>query len=229
MIKKVTYAPDLFEKAGLEFIDQHKDKPFFLYFATTIPHANDEAAPNGSEVPSLGQYAGKPWPENERGFAAMITLLDTQVGHIMDSLKKNGLDDNTIVIFTSDNGPHSEGGHDAKFFNSAGPLRGIKRDLYEGGIREPMIVRWPGKTPAGTETDHIGYFGDFFATAAEVSGGKLPDDQPAKHQHRAHDPRQVGSKRTRSSLLGILRTKKFAGRPFRQLESGSHSHADWQN
>src|SRR5262249_43742016 len=138
-IKRETYAPNLFQEEAFKFIDLHKTgpQPFFLYYATTIPHANDENKGHGSEVPSLGQYAEKHWPENERGFAAMITLLDTQVGELLDWLKLNDLDQNTIVFFTSDNGPHAEGGHDAKFFHSSGPLRGIKRDLYEGGIRVP--------------------------------------------------------------------------------------------
>jgi arylsulfatase A-like enzyme len=173
-IKRVTYAPDLFQQEALNFIDQHKSEPFFLYYATTIPHANDENHGHGSEVPSPGQYGTKDWPENERAFAAMITLLDTQVGQILDRLKVDGLDENTLVVFTSDNGPHNEGGHDAKFFHSSGPLRGIKRDLYEGGVRVPMIARWPGQVKAGSETPHVAYFGDFFATAADLSGGKMP-------------------------------------------------------
>lgn len=173
-IQRETYSPDLFQKEAIEFIDKHKAEPFFLYYATTIPHANNENAGHGSEVPSLGQYEKKSWPENERGFAAMITYLDTLIGQLLDKLKADGIADDTIVIFTSDNGPHHEGGHDAKFFKSGGPLRGTKRDLYEGGIREPMIVRWPGHVKAGSETDFAGYFGDFYATAAEITGGKAP-------------------------------------------------------
>src|SRR5881392_819697 len=106
----------------------------------------------------------------------MITKLDSDVGRLMQEIKDFKLDDNTIVIFTSDNGPHKEGGNDPKFFESSGPLRGIKRDLYEGGIRVPMIVRWPGKIKAGTTNDQVWAFWDFLPTAAEIAGVKPPKD-----------------------------------------------------
>lgn len=104
----------------------------------------------------------------------MITKLDDGVGQLMERLDRHGLAENTLVIFTSDNGPHSEGGNDSEFFDSNGPLRGMKRAPYEGGIRVPFIARWPGEVPAGTESDHVGYFGDFMATAAEISGATAP-------------------------------------------------------
>ena len=171
--KKVEYSQDLFMKEALNFIDENKDDPFFLYMPITIPHANNEAGRklgDGQEVPDYGIYADKDWPNPDKGQAAMITRMDTGIGQILDRLKELGIDENTVVMFSSDNGPHDEGGHDTDRFNPSGPLRGIKRDLYEGGIRVPLIVRWPGVTPAGTSSDHIGYFGDLMATASELAG-----------------------------------------------------------
>lgn len=177
--KAVTYSPKLMLDESLAFIERNKTRPFFLYFATTIPHANNEAAKelgNGAEVPDLGAYKDKPWPEPEKGYAAMISYLDAQVGAILDRLKALGLDENTLVIFSSDNGPEKKEftGYDTAFFKSAGPYRGFKRDHTDGGIRVPFIARWPGKIKAGGVSGHVGYFGDFFATAAELSGSKTP-------------------------------------------------------
>jgi arylsulfatase A-like enzyme len=104
----------------------------------------------------------------------MVTRMDRDIGSLLDLLKRLSIDDNTIVFFTSDNGPHKEGGVDPKFFNSGGPLRGIKRDLYEGGIRQPTIVRWPGHTKPGTTSDFAGTFQDFLATAADLAGAQAP-------------------------------------------------------
>ncbi len=177
--KRVVYSPKLMLDEALEFVDQNKNQPFFLYFATTIPHANDEAVkePAGAaEVPDFGIYENKPWPLPEKGYAAMITYLDTQVGILLERLKQLGLDDNTLVIFSSDNGPELKEftAWDPEFFKSAGPLRGFKRDNYEGGIREPFIARWPGKIRPGSVSAHVGYFGDFFATAMELAGTTTP-------------------------------------------------------
>jgi len=172
---KLDYSADLIGADALKFLTEHKDRPFFLYFSPTLPHANDEARPDGLEIPDYGRYAKENWPSQEKGYAAMVTLFDKEVGDILDRLQELGLADNTIVFVTSDNGPHSEGGHSAAFFNSAGPLRGIKRDLYEGGIREPLIVRWPGHVAAGAVSDQVGYFGDFLPTAAEIAGVRPPD------------------------------------------------------
>jgi arylsulfatase A-like enzyme len=172
--KKVQYSADLILERALEFIDHNKQRPFFLYFASTLPHANDEARPNGMEIPDYGPYRDKDWPDQEKGQAAMISRLDSDVGHLLAKLREDGLERRTIVFFTSDNGPHKEGGHNPEFFDDNGPLRGTKRDLYEGGIRVPLIVRWPDHMHPGTVCDHIGYFGDFFATAAEIAGAACP-------------------------------------------------------
>ena len=172
--KRVQYAQDLFADEALAFVERSKDKPFFLYYAVTIPHANNEAGKAGMEVPSDEPYSGQDWPQNEKNFAAMVTRLDTDVGRLMARLKALGLDDDTLVFFTSDNGPHREGGHNPDFFDSSGPLRGIKRDLYEGGIRVPMIVRWPGVVPAGKTSDHVWAFWDFLPTAARLAGAETP-------------------------------------------------------
>jgi arylsulfatase A-like enzyme len=177
--KRVAYSPQLMLDEGLRFIEQNRSRPFFLYFATTIPHANNEAAKetgNGAEVPDLGIYRDRPWPAPEKGYAAMITYLDTQVGAILERLQQLGLDDQTLVIFTSDNGAESKpsAGYDTTFFRSGGELRGFKRDNYEGGIRAPFIARWPGKIKAGSVSQHVGYFGDFLATATELARTKTP-------------------------------------------------------
>ena len=176
--KRVQYSHDLFAEEALTFVDSNKDRPFFLYLALTIPHANNEASRlvgNGQEVPDYGIYADKDWPEPDKGQAAMITRMDGDIGRLLDRLKKHGIDERTVVMFSSDNGHHDEGNHDTDRFDPNGPLRGMKRDLYEGGIRMPFLVRWPGTTPAGSVSDHIGYFGDLMATAAELAGAKLPE------------------------------------------------------
>jgi arylsulfatase A-like enzyme len=174
--EKGEYSPDVVTNAVLDFVERNKAKPFFVYWATTIPHANNEARPHGMEVPDLGRYAGKDWPEAEKGFAAMITRLDRDIGRLLEKLKSLDLDENTLVIFTSDNGPHREGGHKESFFQSQGNLRGIKRDLYEGGIRVPMIARWPGHVPSGLTSDFVGQFCDFLPTCASIAGGSVPDN-----------------------------------------------------
>jgi arylsulfatase A-like enzyme len=169
--ERAQYAPDLFDREALQFVEQHRDRPFFLYYATTVPHANNErtkAEGNGEEVPSDAPYTDRPWAQPEKNKAAMITRLDADVGRLFAKLKELKIDDNTIVFFTSDNGPHKEGGNKPEFFQSSGPLRGIKRDLYEGGIRMPMIVRWPGRIQPGTESDFVWVFWDFLPTVAEL-------------------------------------------------------------
>ena len=128
------------------------------------------------EIPDLGLYKNKDWPQALKGTAAMISRVDSDVGRLLDRLKEHGIDKNTIVFFTSDNGPHREGGNDPDFFNSNGPLRGIKRDLYEGGIRVPMIVRWHGHAKEGVVSHHVGYFGDLMATACDLAGLNPPAD-----------------------------------------------------
>ena len=127
------------------------------------------------EVPSDAPYSDQPWPQTEKNKAAMITRMDADIGRLMDKLKELKIEDNTVVFFSSDNGPHKEGGVDPKFFQSAGPLRGIKRDLYEGGIRVPLIVRWPGKIKPGTVNDQPWAFWDFLPTAAEIAQAKVPE------------------------------------------------------
>jgi len=177
--EKEQYSHDLFTREALDFVTRHKDRPFFLYLAYTIPHANNELGRetgDGMEVPSYEPYADEKWPTPQKGHAAMITRLDHDVGKLMALLKKLGIDDDTIVFFSSDNGPHREGGAKPEFFDSNGPLRGIKRDLYEGGIRVPKIVRWPGKIKAGGVSDQVWTFWDFLPTAAEIAGTKAPSN-----------------------------------------------------
>jgi len=171
--EKKTHSHNLFTKEALQFISNNQDSSFFLYLAYTIPHANNEGIPMGQigmEVPDFGQYKDEDWPEAQKAHAAMITYLDTDIGRILDRLRDLGIDDRTLVIFTSDNGPHKEGGADPAFFDSNGPLKGMKRDLYEGGIRVPMIAWWPQSIAPGAESDHISAFWDFLPTACEVAG-----------------------------------------------------------
>jgi arylsulfatase A-like enzyme len=174
--KKVEYSHDLIAKEALAFLERSKDGPFFLYLALTIPHANNEARNKGMEVPDHGIYKDRDWPEPQKGHAAMITRMDRDIGRLFAKLKELGIDENTFVMFSSDNGPHREGGNNPNFNDSNGPLRGIKRDLYEGGVRVPTLARWPGKIKAGSATDHISGFWDFLPTCAELAGFKPPED-----------------------------------------------------
>src|SRR5262245_11880129 len=171
--KKVVYSPDLITREAIGFIEANKDMPFFLYFAPTLPHANNEAKQEGMEIPSDAPYTAEKWPQAQKNHAAMITRLDTDVGKLLDKLTELKLDTNTIVFFSSDNGPHKEGGGDPAFFQSSGLLRGYKRSLTEGGIRVPMIARWPGKVKPGV-SDTVWAFWDFLPTAAELAGTKFP-------------------------------------------------------
>jgi arylsulfatase A-like enzyme len=175
--KSRRYAPDLISERALKFLDGDRSRPFFLYVPSTIPHANNELGRdtgNGMEVPDLGEFANKDWPDPEKGFAAMMAHLDRDVGQILNKLRETGREQNTLVIFTSDNGPHQEGGHSPRFFKSSGSLHGIKRDLYEGGIRVPFIVRWPGVIAAGTTSNRPIAFWDMLPTLAEIGGAAVP-------------------------------------------------------
>ncbi len=167
------------------------------------------------------------WPDADKGQAAMITRMDRDVGRLLDLLKELGLDEQTVVMFSSDNGPHDEGGHDTERFDPNGPLRGKKRDLYEGGIRVPMIVRWPGTTPAGIVSEHVGYFGDLMATAAELAHvtppphidsvsflptlvGRLDDQR--KHDYLYWEFYEQGSKQAvRQGRFKAVRMPMFSG------------------
>ncbi|NNE91949.1 MAG: arylsulfatase [Verrucomicrobiales bacterium] len=175
---KKDYAPDLITAEALKFIDANKDGPFFLYHALNTPHANNEGGSDkeqqdGMEVPDYGEFAKRDWPNPEKGFAAMIRNIDRDAGLIFEKLKEHGIDEKTIVFFSSDNGPHQEGKHQMEYFDSNGPLRGMKRDLYDGGVRVPTIVRWPGKISPGSASDRLSGFQDFFPTAAELAGIKF--------------------------------------------------------
>jgi arylsulfatase A-like enzyme len=183
------YAQDVIHREAKKFIHANKDRPFCAFLTYILPHA-ELASPTDSiadmyrnrfpETPFQGVDSGPNYkrggygstPHPKADFAAMVTRLDAYVGEIMVELKKLGLDKNTLVIFTSDNGPHREGGADPDFFKSYGPLRGVKRDLYEGGIRVPMIAWFPGKIKAGSLTDHPSAFWDVMPTLAELTGTK---------------------------------------------------------
>jgi arylsulfatase A-like enzyme len=183
--KKGLYSDDYFTRAALNFIRIHEpdpvnhQRPFFLYLPYTIPHANNELGEqtgNGMEVPfdPTSPYTSQPWPEVEKNKALMITRLDRYVAMIREKLKEMNIEQNTIIIFASDNGAHKEGGVDPKFFQSTGRLRGIKRDLYEGGIRVPFIVCWPARIKPGTTCDIPFAFWDFLPTVAELAYQDAP-------------------------------------------------------
>ncbi len=194
--KRVDYSHDLMMDEALEWVESQAHGPFFLYLALTIPHANNEAGGRngggnpgisnvdadlgdhrerlGMEVPDAGPYATEAWPGPQIGTAAMITRMDSGVGQLLGLLSDLGIDGRTIVFFSSDNGPHAEGGNDPFFFDSNGPLQGYKRSLHDGGIRVPTIVRWPGHVPPGAVSDFVWYFADFLPTVAEIVGFEPP-------------------------------------------------------
>ena len=184
---KGIYAPNLIHDKTLQFIEENKDRPFFAYVPSIIPHA-ELVAPEevqskfrGKYLPEkvykgiddgprykIGGYGSQ--TESHAAFAAMVSILDDQVGEIVKKVNDLGIADNTIIIFTSDNGPHLEGGADPDYFDSNGVLKGYKRDLYEGGIRVPMMVKWPKKIKPGTVTGHVSAFWDVFPTLEEIAG-----------------------------------------------------------
>ncbi|MCY2973944.1 MAG: arylsulfatase [Planctomycetota bacterium] len=177
--KAVQFADDLFAEEAIKFVTNNKAQPFLLYWSMVIPHANNERTrelKNGADVPDFGPYTDKDWPDPDRGQAAFISRLDGYVGRMLEKLREQGIAEKTLVMFTSDNGPHNESNHNLARFNPSGPLTGIKRSLTDGGIRVPMIAWWPGRVPSGTETNHVAYFGDLMATSAELAGTKTPDN-----------------------------------------------------
>jgi arylsulfatase A-like enzyme len=163
MLNGKAYSHDLMADDALDFVRKNKDKPFFLYLAFTIPHAK-------LQVPDLGPYEGETWGPNLKKIAAMITRMDRDVGRLMALLKELNLDEKTLVFFTSDNGAV----YQDKLFNHSGPLRGYKRDMYEGGLRSPSIARWPGKIKAGVVSEQVWAFWDLLPTMAELIGEKTP-------------------------------------------------------
>ncbi|TCD08309.1 sulfatase [Pedobacter frigidisoli] len=182
------YTEDLIVNKAVDFINANKDQPFFLYMPLTVPHAElkvpdallkkfqnaDGSSKFPPETPweKKGNYDSQAQPH--AAFAAMVNKLDADVGTIVELIKKLGLDNDTYIFFTSDNGPHKEGGADPVYFNSAGPFRGVKRDLYEGGIRVPLIVRAPGKVPAGKSEASPWAFWDILPTFGELTGTATP-------------------------------------------------------
>jgi arylsulfatase A-like enzyme len=175
------YAPDLMLESALDFVDANKDNPFFLVFATPVPHL-------ALQVPleSLNEYPDSmdtehflggsylPHPRPHAAYAAMITRMDRDIGTLLSRLEELGLDDNTVVMFSSDNGTTYSRGVDASYFNSVGTLRGLKGSVFEGGVRVPMIAKWPGKIKAGSTTDHVSAFWDVMPTIAAITGAEAP-------------------------------------------------------
>jgi arylsulfatase A-like enzyme len=161
------YSADVIAEKSFEFLTANRDRPFFLYCCYTLPHAK-------FEVPSLAPYEKEPWPEGPKTYAAMVTRADGHIGRLLSMLKEYHLEQNTVVFITSDNGAHKGEEKGFDLFQSNGILRGQKGDMYEGGIRVPMIVRWPGKVKAGAVSGAPWSFYDFPATAAAIAGTKGP-------------------------------------------------------
>ena len=195
----VTYAADVIHKKAIEFIEENADRPFFLFYPSTIPHAEllvpddeifarhsgkydeipftvEKAKKGASYGPEISITAYCPQEQPKATYASMVERLDKHVGEVMAKLKELGIDKNTLIIFTSDNGVHSEGGLNPEFFDSNSKYRGYKRDLYEGGIKTPMVAMWPGKIKAGSTTSHISAFWDVFPTIAEIVRTKSPEN-----------------------------------------------------
>jgi arylsulfatase A-like enzyme len=210
------YANDLFTREAAAFIDRKDARPFFVYLNYTVPHA-ELRAPEDSIAPFRGRFPEKPFtnaaadekptgarpdtpslgyrsqPEPHAAFAAMITRMDRDIGRLVDLVRERGIDRQTLVMFISDNGPHQEGGGDPLFFKSSGGLRGIKRDLYEGGIRVPMIARWTGAIPAGRVSDHLWAHWDMLPTLADIAGATAPPALDGLSMRRALRGESQGS------------------------------------
>jgi arylsulfatase A-like enzyme len=242
-IRKGTYSHDWISERALDFIEESQDEPFFLYVPSTIPHKSLQAPqsameqyldddgesvfPPGAPHPEGHHYSAQDQPRAT--YAAMISRLDREVGRILDKLQEEGLAENTIVFFTSDNGPPGEGeGSDPAFFNSNGPLHGFKGEVYEGGIRVPMIAWWPGRVPAGETTDLISYAGDFMTTAAELAGARLPDKtgylRGASSREALLD--DLSNRNERDPLDSISLVPTLLGRP---EEQEKHEYLYWES
>lgn len=163
--KQEDYSHDMIFDFACDFIRDQKEDPFFLYLPWTLPHG-------AYEIPDASAWDDKPWTDDEKVYAAMITKIDTQVGQIVDLLRELDIEDNTLLFFGSDHGSARRW----EAFNSCGPLRGQKGTMYEGGLRTPMIAHWPGKIPAGLVSDQVWYYADFMATVADVVGLDVPEE-----------------------------------------------------
>ena len=191
--KTEVYGPEIIQEQALKFLEDNKNKPFFMYYPSIIPHAElfapekymkkyrgkflpEKVHPGIDDGPDykIGGYGSQ--PESHAAFAAMVDYLDMQVGEIVAKLKELGIYENTLIIFTSDNGPHQEAGADPDYFDSNSIFRGYKRDLYEGGIRVPMIAVWDGRIAAGTVSNHLSAFWDVFPTVAEMTEISTPEN-----------------------------------------------------
>jgi arylsulfatase A-like enzyme len=218
--RRQVYTPDLFARVTANYLRTAKYRPFFLFLSSTLPHANNElgaATGNGMQIPSDAPYSSESWPQAEKNKAAMITRLDADVGRVIDTLKALHMESNTVVFVTSDNGPHSEGGVKAAFHHSSGTLRGIKRDLYEGGIRVPLIAWWPGHIPAGRTSSELFAFQDFLPTAADLAGVPVPPG--------------LDGISFRRDLLGLAQTNRHAVLYWEFHEGGSKQAVrlgDWK-
>ena len=191
------YVNDLFTREAVSFVERDDPRPFFVYLNYTVPHA-ELRAPDESVAPFRGRFPEQPFenptadrkpagasaeapslgyrsqPAPHAAFAAMVARMDRDIGRLVDLLRARGIERRTLVLFISDNGPHQEGGADPVFFKSSGGLRGIKRDLYEGGIRVPMIARWTGTIPAGQVSHHVWAHWDVLPTLADIAGARTP-------------------------------------------------------
>ena len=196
-VEKSVYAPGVIQSETIAFLENNKNNPFFLFMPIVMPHAelaapedaifqkyrakfgDEKAYParKGSEYGAdinTSAYQSQPYPH--AAFASMVERIDIYVGEVLSKLEELGLAENTLIIFASDNGAHKEGGADPDFFDSNGPFRGHKRDLYEGGVRTPMIAWWPGKVKAGSQSDHISAFWDLLPTFADLVGAAIPEN-----------------------------------------------------
>lgn len=194
---KETYAQDVIHEKSLQFIKDNHRNPFFLFIPALIPHAELIVPEDEIWDAFKDRYTETPWVNQQHGaeygpdldpllyasvekpratYAAMVTRLDMYVGEILEKLEYLDILEQTVIFFTSDNGPHQEGGNDPEFFNSRGNFRGFKRDLYEGGIRVPLGVYWPGVVPAGTVSVHVSAFWDMLPTFTELAGAYVPDN-----------------------------------------------------
>lgn len=205
------YSMDSMAEEALDFIRANRENPFFLYLPFPVPHVSIQVPEDSlreyegafQETPYTGDRGYLPHPAPRAGYAAMITRMDREIGRIIALVSELGLDENTLIIFTSDNGPTFNGGTDSTFFDSAGELRGLKTMLYEGGIRVPLIARWPGMIEPGSSNDHISAFWDFLPTFTKLAGIDAPDD-----------------------IDGISLLPSLLGRPLRQQE---HEYLYWEH